>query len=193
MDLLKSSGLRRGRSVALLVAGVLAGSVLIQPAVAHVTKKVKHLYKHLDPRYYNVGEKVGDANTLDGVDSTGYLKTAQKAADADKLDNLDSSAFQQEADLLYAVVDDAGVGSVTILRSRGTTGVSTFFITAVGFNRPINNCAWFATPEPESTGVAIAATVSLGADNSTVNVSLWDAGGALVFDTDERFHLQVLC
>ena len=180
-------------AVSLGLLGALAAAMIVAPAGAHVTKKLQHLQKHLDPLYLNVGEKASDADKLDGVDSTGFLKTAQKATDSDKLDNLDSTAFQQEADLLYAVVDNAGVGSIAILRGRGATGVAAFFISAVSFNRPINTCSWFATPEPEGTGVAIAATVGLGADNSTVNVLLWDDVGNLVFDTDERFHLQVLC
>lgn len=63
------------RSMPVLLAGLLAGSLLVQPAVAHVKKSLSHLTKHLDPRYYNVGEKVGDADTLDGVDSSGFART----------------------------------------------------------------------------------------------------------------------
>jgi hypothetical protein len=77
MDLMKSSGRRRGRSVALLVAGILAGTVLIQPAVAHFRPRIGHLIRHVfnraDPRYINVGEAVTNA------------------ANADKVDNLDAS------------------------------------------------------------------------------------------------------
>jgi hypothetical protein len=38
-------------------------------------------------------DSAGDANTLDGIDSTGFLGVNAKAADSDKLDGLDSSAF----------------------------------------------------------------------------------------------------
>jgi hypothetical protein len=109
------------RTMPVLIAGLLAGAVLMQPAVAHVKKSLSHLTKHLDPRYYNVGEKVGDADTLDGVDSSGfaragapptahnhddryfteaesdarYYNVGEKVGDADTLDGTDSAAFLQ--------------------------------------------------------------------------------------------------
>jgi hypothetical protein len=106
MDLTKSSGRPRGRSVALLVAGLLAGTVLIQPAVAHVTRRLSHLYRHLDPRYYNEGQTVDraqnannatNAGLLDNIDSTGFLTTgsvvvAGNALSAD-VDNFTTTAF----------------------------------------------------------------------------------------------------
>jgi hypothetical protein len=121
MGSLNSKRRRTWRSLPVLIAGLLAGAVLVQPAVAHVTKSLSHLTKHLDPRYYNLGEKVGDADTLDGVDSSGfaragaapsahnhddryfteaesdarYINTAEKAADSELLDGVDSSAFLQ--------------------------------------------------------------------------------------------------
>jgi hypothetical protein len=73
MDLMKSSGRRRGRSVALLVAGILAGTVLIQPAVAHFRPRIGHLIRHVfnraDPRYINTGEAVANAANADKVDN----------------------------------------------------------------------------------------------------------------------------
>jgi hypothetical protein len=77
----------------LVVIALIMGANLISPAVGHVKRSIKHLYKHLDKRYYNVGEKVGDANTLDGLDSSAFLRTTGKAADADRLDGIDSPAF----------------------------------------------------------------------------------------------------
>jgi hypothetical protein len=47
------------RGATLVVAGVVMGTMLIQPAVAHVTRKLAHLQKHLDPRYINAGEAAG--------------------------------------------------------------------------------------------------------------------------------------
>jgi hypothetical protein len=41
----------------------------------------------------NIIRKAPDANLLDGINSTEFLRTTGKAADADKLDNLDSTAF----------------------------------------------------------------------------------------------------
>jgi hypothetical protein len=41
----------------------------------------------------NIIQKAGDAEKLDGVDSSGFLSATGKAADADKLDGLNSTAF----------------------------------------------------------------------------------------------------
>lgn len=43
----------------LIVIGALMGATLIQPAVAHITRKLGHLQAHLDPRYVNSGETAG--------------------------------------------------------------------------------------------------------------------------------------
>lgn len=50
---------RGWRGGVLILAGVLMGALLIQPAVAHVTKKVKHLTKHLNAVYVNEGQSAG--------------------------------------------------------------------------------------------------------------------------------------
>lgn len=72
----------------LVVIALVMGANLISPAIAHVTRKLNHLYKHLDTRYYNVGEKVGAASTAD---------SAATAQNADALDNIDSSGFARAA------------------------------------------------------------------------------------------------
>ena len=41
----------------------------------------------------NIIAKAPDANTLDGINSTGFLRTGAKAADANKLDGRDSADF----------------------------------------------------------------------------------------------------
>lgn len=47
------------RSLPLLVAGILAGTILIQPAVGHVNKRLKHVIKHLNKVYVNEGQAAG--------------------------------------------------------------------------------------------------------------------------------------
>lgn len=55
------------RGATVIVVGVFLGATLFQPAVAHVTRKVNHLVKHVfkkaDPRYVNVGESAGGSLT----------------------------------------------------------------------------------------------------------------------------------
>jgi hypothetical protein len=73
MEHLNPFGRSKARSVALLVAGILAGSVLIQPAVAHFRPRIGHLIRHVfnraDPRYINTGEAVANAANADKVDN----------------------------------------------------------------------------------------------------------------------------
>ena len=88
---------RRGVAV-LLLALLAAGVVASSPATAgkFLTKKraLKLFYpkSEADARFINVGEKAGDADTLDGKDSTAFLGASAKASDADTLDGNDSSA-----------------------------------------------------------------------------------------------------
>jgi hypothetical protein len=72
------------QTAVLVVIALVMGANLISPAVGHVKKSIKHLYKHLDPRYINVGEKATSAATADN---------ATNANNANNLDNLDSTAF----------------------------------------------------------------------------------------------------
>jgi hypothetical protein len=98
----RSESSRVGRGVAVLVVAMLgAGAFAITPATAgkFLTKKraLKLFYakSDADARFINVGEKAGDANLLDGLDSTDFLGAAGQATDADLLDGKDSTAFQQ--------------------------------------------------------------------------------------------------
>jgi hypothetical protein len=126
-----------GTSVAMLMVGLLMGSVMLSPVGAHIKNfnhlKAKHFYtkKASNNRFINVGEKASDADKLDGKDSTEFLGTAGKAADADKLDNLDSTAFQRSG-----CVDGNVLGYVRIVAAdygSGYTNVPTSFTCVSGF------------------------------------------------------------
>jgi hypothetical protein len=78
---------------AVVALSLLVGLNLILPAGAHVTKRLPHLFGHLDPRYMSVNEMPANANLLDGQDSTAFLGANAKAADADLLDGQNSTAF----------------------------------------------------------------------------------------------------
>lgn len=91
-----------GLWVAVLIVGILMGSIMIAPVGAHLKSfnhlKTKHFYtkKASDERFVNIGEA---------------------AADADKLDTLDATAFQHKckdgAFLAYAHVNASGTFSST--------------------------------------------------------------------------------
>jgi hypothetical protein len=74
------------QTAVLVVIALVMGANLISPAVGHVKRSLKHLYKHLDPRYVNVGETVAQATNA---------TNATNAANANLLDNTDSTAFLQ--------------------------------------------------------------------------------------------------
>jgi hypothetical protein len=98
---------RRWRTVALVAVGVAIGSTLTAtPVYSHVGGTVAHLWTHLKPktdaRYYTKTQADaryalkgqaggGNADLLDGLDSTDFLRSDGKAVDADLLDGLDSS------------------------------------------------------------------------------------------------------
>lgn len=100
---------RRWRTVALVAVGIAIGTTMTAtPVYSHVGGTVDHLWTHLRPktdaRYYTKAQADGryarkgqsgggNADLLDGLDSTDFLRSSGKAADADMLDNLDSSAF----------------------------------------------------------------------------------------------------
>jgi hypothetical protein len=60
---MRQSSFQGWRGITVAIIAAVMGANLISPAVGHVTKKVKHLYKHLDPRYINVGEAAGGSLT----------------------------------------------------------------------------------------------------------------------------------
>jgi hypothetical protein len=77
-----------GRWIATLLAGMLAGSVILTPVGAHITSfnhlKTKHFYskKAADDRFVNVGEAASSAETA---------ASAATAANADKVDGKNAS------------------------------------------------------------------------------------------------------
>ena len=162
----KRTSLVRGL-VALAVLGALASAMIVAPAGAHVTGKFGHLKKHINQIAKKQANQVFDS----------------KIGPA-------TAPFQAKSDLLFAVVDSAGVNPV-LVNGRGVTGLIGFVATIVTFNRNVNNCAATATYEggPDDT----YAEVEYDTDPNELLVWLEDDTGAFVSGAGTSFHLIVIC
>lgn len=98
------------RLVAVLIVGILAGSVMLTPVGAHISSfnhlKAKHFFtkKAADARFINVGEAASSATSAKSATN------AESAANADKLDSLDSTAFQRSGCVNGNVLGYARIG-----------------------------------------------------------------------------------
>jgi hypothetical protein len=190
------------RLVAVLIVGILAGSVMLSPVGAHISTfnhlKAKHFYtkKAADARFINVGETAAGA-----TDAT----NAENATNADKLDALDSTAFQRSGCvngnvLGYARIAQAAYGATygdvpvsfscasgfTVRAKQATTGV---FTIDLGFNRTSALCGEhvaIATLEQEGE---IRAHSSADGSDCVVIVETFNADG-LAFGVD--FNVAVM-
>jgi hypothetical protein len=196
MELLKPRRPRM-RSVALLTAGILAGSVMLQPAVAHVTRRLNHLFRHLDPRYINVGEAARGSlsgnypNPTIANDAVGSAQVTNNSLTGDDINDATLTDVQLKSETLFAVVSSAGSGAV-LVRGRGATAVSSFFATTVTFNRNVSTCAWNATVDDgTASDDQVFAMARPGTANTDVLVTLYDDTGAL--ELGETFYLVVIC
>jgi hypothetical protein len=188
-----------------LLAGLLAGSVLLTPVGAHITSfnhlKASHFYtkKAADTRFVNVGEKVLSAATADTAAKAATATNADTAKNADTLDGVDSTAFAQTSSVLFAVVSSAGA----LVHGRGVTSTTRLGAGEyrVFFNRDVSNCATgasiggYATGPDTNTGFVIGtaqATVrGTGPGfNNEVAVATLNVDSA---SADRGFHLVVVC
>lgn len=182
----------RARTVALILAGIVAGSLLGGPAVAHTGRKVGHLVnRHLvnffyteaeaDGRFINSNEKASDSNLLDGIDSSGFLKVAGKAADADLLDGVNSTGFLPVAGKAADSNLLDNIDSTAFLQSASTlSGV--FSCPGAGFLSEVGGATTTGADGVRKTGlpdsVRCAVHVPNGATVTAVTFTLLDDSAA---------------
>ena len=143
----------------------------------------------------------GNANTLDGQDSTAFLSANGKAADADKLDGKDLAQVEP----LVASVNNLGtvVGSPDVVGTASVklrTGI--YLVEFVG--RDVDDCHRVASlGTPTGNGNNSATFTGAGGEISTfaevdtsaanrrkIGVATRDSAGVLA---DKDFQLAVLC
>ena len=103
-----------------------------------------------------------------------------------------TAPFQEEADLLYATVNNAGASGVTLVHGRGVTELIPFVATVMRFNRPVNNCAATATYAGDPND-GMSASVEYGNDPDQLNVWLFNDAGNFVSGAGFMFHVIVVC
>lgn len=198
-------GSRVGRSVAVLLVGMLAGSLMLTPVGAHIGSfshlTAKHFFtkKAADARFVNVGEAAASATKAATADN------AANAANADKLDAMDSTAFQRSGCvngnvLGYARIGQAAYGPAyldvpvsfscvagfTVRAKQASAGV---FTIDMGFDRTSALCGeHVAIATVEQEGEIRARSSSDGTD-CVVIVETFNADG-LPFGLD--FNVAVM-
>jgi hypothetical protein len=97
------------QTAVLVAIALVMGANLISPAVAHVTRKLNHLYKHLDPRYVNVGETVARADNATNATNAGNADTV----DTYHANELIRTAYARTATCTISTTESS-CGAVTI-------------------------------------------------------------------------------
>ena len=133
----------------------------------------------------------GDAETLDGKDSTDFLGANEQSADSDKLDGKDSTEF---AGRLFAVVNSDGTlarGSDAVSGSvNHTPGTGNYEVT---FDRDVTGCAYVASIGTADSGNAGSGSIGVSPRRRNPNGVFVDTEDLNDNDADIPFHLIVMC
>jgi hypothetical protein len=148
---------RGWRGGVLILAGVLMGAILIQPAVAHVTRKVAHLVKHLNPVYVNEGQSAGG-------DLSGSYPNPNVAANS-----ISTAKIQDSAVTTAKIANDAVTAAKIGADQVGSSEIAT---NAVGSSEVADNSLTSDDLGSNSVG-ASEVNLSVGAASS----ALVDGGG----------------
>jgi hypothetical protein len=104
-----------------------------------------------------------------------------------------TAPFQEEADLLYGTINNAGATGVTLVHGRGITQVIPFVATIVEFERPVNNCTPTATYGGDPNDGMSASVEYDSVNPNRLIVWLFDEFGNFVSGTGVMFHMIVVC
>jgi hypothetical protein len=153
-----------------------------EPCVRANNLKTGHAFQ-----FETGGKTAGDIKVKDTTGAPFTTNATGKVANlnADRLDDKDSADFAASADLLFAVVSDAGV----LGGNKGATAATRAGdATTVTFNRDVSKCSSTASANgttPQALSAQIAGAT--GADATKVVVTEDPAAPAV------GFHLQVIC
>lgn len=204
------------RSVAVLVVGMMAGSVMLTPVGAHITTfnhlKTKHFFtkKAADARFVNVGEtaaSAANAEKVDGLDAN-QLARASYAATADHVDDFSAATFTSIVSktvaaptggvlLIWATLNNQWDANSPANSFAGLEARLTVDGTAVpGYDiLPVRDDVYDET-DPTTFGGTTESTVLMGgvavtAANHTVSADLRRTAGTALTHV-ERAYLNVL-
>lgn len=132
------TGMRGG---VLILVGVLMGAMLIEPAVAHVTRKVGHLLNHLNGVYINEGQSAGGdltgsyPNPTVGANAITSAKIADNAVGASEIaDNAVGSGEVTNDSLTGTDINESTLGQVPNAATLNGFGSTAFMRSAVYIN-----------------------------------------------------------
>jgi hypothetical protein len=167
-----------GQGIAILISGMLAGSVILTPAGAHISSfnhlVTKHFFtkKSADARFINLGEEASSAATAKSADTAKSSDTAKSA---------DVATTAGRATNIYAAqVDSSGtmLGSVPPGVTSESLGSAYF---RVFFPRPVAGCVISASAGTNDSVVFASHMVIVGpfeSNSLTVRTMLHDGSFA---------------
>lgn len=176
------------QTAAIVIIALVMGANLISPAVAHVTRSIKHLYKHLDQRYVNVGEKAASAASADNADNLDGLDSTELSQGGGASRSLDLALTGSDQTVVTTTVPTSGPRDLLVsagLSLVGNGGDDDWAICSLRFDGSIFGVE-YKTVIPDTTNDLETLTLvwaqPVGAGTHTIDVRCRRSGSVVVDD-----------
>lgn len=154
----RGSSARLARTAPALLAGILAGAILIQPAVAHVTRAVRHTWKHLRPladaRYVLQGTPVA-WGSIQGIPGGFADGTDDESGGGGPATDVNCAGCVNTSDLAVGAVTSAAIADDAV-------GSAELGDNSVGLAALVDNAVGSAEIVDDAVGSAEIATAAVG-------------------------------